>query len=323
MGIYKAILPKDLALSSYRMNDVSNWTRINTEWMGARKKFILIPPQAKNKYMIKFPNYGENEILIELFNCYLALNLGLKTASYFPCIYRGEKGIITKSFLKQDEYGSELWEMKELICHYSGVANIEFKMGRDKEVLLEHDIDLIQMILANEFGEKILPAFYQMVGFDCLIGHGDRHWCNYGVILSYSSAAKKLEFNFSPIYDTASGYLLEMTDLQVEEILKNKTLDDTKWYFPKKKGLCKMTCQGNPKTNHIDLFAYILETEKNPKYIDALIAPIKKYNSKIVTHLLGNHFSELSSERKSVIIKILEMRFAILKELIIQREHRC
>ena len=44
------------------MNDVSSWERLSTEWMGAREKFILSPPGSQNKYMIKFPNYGENEI---------------------------------------------------------------------------------------------------------------------------------------------------------------------------------------------------------------------------------------------------------------------
>lgn len=319
MGIFRIKLPQDPFLNPYKLNDVSNWTRVDTEWMGARKKYILFPPSSNQKYMIKFPNYGNNEILTEIFNCHLAINLKLNTALYFPCIYKGEMGVITKSFIKQEAQGSELWEMKELICHYSNLPNIEFKMGRDRDVLSEHNVDFIIMILQNEFGEKVLPDFFRMIGYDCLIGHGDRHWCNYGVILSYQKNLKSLEFNFAPIYDTASGYLLEMPDDMVNKILSEKSLDNEEWYRAKIKGLCKITVKGDPKTNHIELFEYLLENKDYTKYSGQLIDPIKRFDIKTVKHLLGNYFKDLSPQRKSVIIKILDKRNEILRNLIKQK----
>lgn len=321
MSKLKIKLPNDPFLSPYRVNDVSSWTRLSTEWMGAREKFILMPPGSQNKYLIKFPNYGENEIITEIFNCYFAQNLNLTTAFYFPCVYNGQKGVITRSFLKQG-VGAELWEMKELICHYSNVPNIEFRLGRDKDVLLEHNIDSIALILQTEFGDGVLFDFFRMIGFDCLIGHGDRHWCNYGVILSQEKN-QVLNFRFAPIYDTASGYLLEMSDEALHKILESDLLDNEDWHKPRIAGLCKITCNNNHKTNHVELFEYILENSSYTKYIDALLTSIRKYDERVVRYLLGNYFSQLPKFRQTAIIKILEMRSGILKKSATQRGFKC
>ena len=259
-------LPKDRHLKCHKLNDVSSWNRDDAEWVGSREKFIVSPPNSKTRYMVKFPKYGENEIKIELFNCYLGINLNLNVASYFPCIYKSKKGIITKDFLNNS---SQLWEMKELVCHYSNNPNLEEKFGRNPDVLKEHNIDNIYLILDTEFGKKILHGFFCMVGFDCLIGHGDRHWSNYGVVVD--EAGGNLKYKFSPLYDTASGYLLEMTDDKLQEMLVGGTLDKEDWYKPKKKGLCKIICNDDLKTNHIELFEYIIDNQDFKNYASSLI----------------------------------------------------
>ena len=250
--------PKDKYLKYNKLNNISEWKRHEGEWVGTREKFIISPPNSDYpQYMVKFPKYGPNETNIELFNCFLGFNLNLRIASYFPCTYKEKYGVVTKSFLKNK---SELWEMKELICHYSNLPNLEEKMGRDTDVLKEHDIDNIFLILKNEFGDgdKVLNDFFRMIGFDCLIGHGDRHWTNYGVILEEKNQKESLNYKFAPIYDTASGYLLEMTDEKLKEMIKTDKLNDENWYRPKKKALCKIVCKQDIKTNHIELFEYII-----------------------------------------------------------------
>ena len=218
---------------------------------------------------------------------------------------------------------SELWETKELICHYSSVPNLAEKMGRHPDVLKEHNIDDIVLILDTEFGEKILHNFFKMIGFDCLIGHGDRHWTNYGVKLTY--AGNNLDYKFAPIYDTASGYLLEMTDAKVRDIIRKGSLDTEEWYKPKKKGLCKIICNKDLKTNHIELFEYILDNDSFKYYISALIEPIKRFNPRIVRYLLRNnfHLKRFSAERKNAIMKVLEMRKKILDSIIEKYTEKC
>ena len=308
----KINFPKDKFLKHNKLNDISEWNRVSDEWVGAREKFMVSPLGTDHQYMVKFPKYGHNEPKIELFNCYLGKSLGLNVASYFPCIYKGKHGVITRSFLDPK---SELWEMKELICHYSKNPNLEEKMGRHPEVLKEHNIDNIFLILQEDFGKKILRNFFQMIGFDCLIGHGDRHWTNYGVILSDND---NLSYQFAPVYDTASGYLLEMTDDKLHQILKERKLEKNDWYRPKKKALCKIICKDDLKTNHVELFEYILDNFVFSEYTFAMIDPVKRFCGKLSRYLLRNAHSikELSKDKKFAIMKVLEMRKNILMSII-------
>ena len=314
MARYIVRFPKDKLLKHRKLNNISEWKRLNIEWIGSRSKVMVSHPDLHDHYMVKFPNYGENETKIELFNCCLGMNLGLNVALYFPCIYKGNQGVITKSFLNQK---SELWEMKTLICHHSNSPNLEEKMGRHQDVLKEHDIDNIFLILQTEFGEAVLHDFFRMVGFDCLIGHGDRHWTNYGIVLWEQMG--ELKYRLAPIYDTASGYLMvELNDKQLERVIRKGGLEDQNWYKPKKRGLCKITCNRDLKTNHIELFEYILDNENFVKYIPDLTEPIKKIDTRLVRYLLKNSFylKKLSRNRKFAITKILEMRKKILMSII-------
>ena len=313
MGRYIVKFPKDKFLKHHKLNNISGWKPLNTEWIGSREKFMVSPPHVDFQYMVKFPKYGANEIKIELFNCCLGMNLGLRVALYFPCTYKRKYGVITKSFLNAK---SELWEMKTLICHSSRRPNLEEKMGRHEEVLKEHNIDNIFSILKSKFGEIVLHDFFRMVGFDCLIGHGDRHWTNYGVILWQKKNV--LKYHLAPIYDTASGYLLEITDVNLEKIVGGGTLEEPDWYRPKKKGLCKITCKKDVKTNHIELFEYILDKNDFVKYIPDLTEPIKRFDIKLVRYLLRNSFymRDLSIHRKFAMLKILEMRKKILMSIL-------
>ena len=182
----RLIFPMDKHLRSHKINDVSNWHIRKDEWAGAKPKLLLSPPNTTLEYMIKFSKQGTrrggnelDEIRTELFNCYLGLNLGLDMAFYFPCIYRGRYGIVTKSFLKSS---FELWEMKDILCRHSNTANLKEQLGRDDDVLREHNIDDIFLALEEEARvtaskkrtcttqEKIFNSFFQMLGFDCLIG---------------------------------------------------------------------------------------------------------------------------------------------------------
>ncbi len=319
MGRCVAQYPKDKHLDIRHFNDISTWGRSEFEWSGTREKFLAYPPNAsdsKYEYLVKFPKYGENETATEILNCHLGLNLNLDMARYFPCSYHGRKGVITRSFLTEHD---ALWEMKTLICRHTNRANLAEKKGRHEDVLLENDINNIFLILDNEFDHKVLHKFFAMIGFDCLLGHGDRHWSNYGVKLTFKK--ETLHYTFAPIYDTASGYLLEVKCEDLKKYIESGCLDDEKWHRPNKKGLCKITCKKNIKTNHIGLFEYILGNSNFKRYIPSLLDPIRRFDIKLVRHLLRNSFpiKHVSEDRKFVILKILGTRKKILDSIIRQK----
>lgn len=164
----------------------SSWKIKNIEKRGAREKLILKHSDKKAWYLFKKPNYGKIEIYTEIFNSILANELDINHTQYFPSVFNNQEGILCKSFL--DEHREEpfgLVEMKTLLCRHSQKPDLKEKKGRDTETLREHNIQNIFNIMKLEgYKDFILRDFFQMIGFDALIGHGDRHWCNYGFLTS-------------------------------------------------------------------------------------------------------------------------------------------
>ena len=187
------------------------WESSDVEIRGTREKLILRNKKQPAWYLFKKPKYGRMEINTEVFNSILANELQINHVQYFPVRFRDEEGVLCKSFLdehKEESFG--LTEMKILICNATGRPDLREKRGRDIEILQEHNIkNIFDIIKQQGYENDILNDFFKMIGLDALIGHGDRHWCNYGFLTS-----KRREGNvkFAPIYDTSSGYLTEIQD---------------------------------------------------------------------------------------------------------------
>jgi hypothetical protein len=302
-------------LSRIVPNDITHWEEIGFEAGGAREKKILRHPGSKKWYLIKFPKYGDFEIQTEVFNSVLAHELEINHVQYYRIKYGNKLGVCCKGFLELDSRLEELWEMRELICHHSKIASTEKKFGRDADVLKEHNIDNIFLILETEFESSVLRSFFQMVGLDALIGHGDRHWSNYGVVVSSKNG--NIRAKFAPIYDTASGYLTEIGDSErLMRMLGSDLLND-EWYKPgNKQELCKITVPNNIKSNHFDLMKRILSEPQLMKYKDDLAKPFRLYNRQLTTAILKRFFPELSELKKDVICTILNKRHSLGCELL-------
>lgn len=304
-------------LSRKKCTDISGWNRLGIEAGGTRKKFILQPPSGGKWYLAKFPQYGQFEIVTEVFNSILAVELGINHVSYFPIIYMGLEGVACASFIEHnrtDGSNEELWEMKELVCRHSNLINLERRFGRDDDVLKEHQIENIYMILEAEFGESVLPDFFAMVGLDALIGHGDRHWSNYGAIVSMDNNA--IHSRFAPLYDTASGYLTEIGENERLFRMLNDELNSDAWYQVRRKRLCKITVAGNPKASHFDVMERILSDKDMSKFRAHLERPFRKYSDQLVRAILNRFFPKLDTARRDVIKKILSRRYRIAKKML-------
>ena len=216
----------DDALYRNKFNKLDNlWEIKSIEKRGTREKLILKHSNREAWYLFKKPKYGEMEINTEVFNSILANELNLKHSPYFPVIFEEQKGVLCKSFLDEHTEDFGLIEMKTLLCRHSQKPDLKEKKGRDIETLKEHNIqNIFNIIKAEGYENSILNDFFQMIGFDALIGHGDRHWCNYGFLIS---KINKANIKFAPIYDTSSGYLTEIdSDSQLKEYLIKLDNDD-------------------------------------------------------------------------------------------------
>lgn len=315
----RLVFPSDSILKSNKSVKIVGWKKLNHEWRGTRDKVVVIHPQSGVPFLVKKPKYGDSEILIELFNSYLAKSLGLSTSDCFLCIHKGELSFASKSFIYPLDGSCELWEMRELLCYYtSSDAEIENKFGRDSNVLKEHNIDNLFQIIEEEFGSEVLPPFFKMIAFDCLIGHGDRHWENYGFLIKQNPKQNKVQFKFAPLYDTAYSFLIGNSEEKIKTFIDSGELLTPEWHRPKLKGISKITVPGNIKSNHFDLLEHILGNTTFSKYHRYIIDFINSYDKVIAQMLLKREpfKSRLSETRKTAIELILETRIDLMKKII-------
>ena len=190
--------------------DISKWENIGLELKGTRNKTQVRDPNTGLVYLFKTPIH-EHEILNEVFNSLLCNALKIKHVVYYNAIRDGVKGVLCKSFLNTQK-NEELWEMRELITRHSKTINATNKLlGRDKSVLSEHNIENIFMILKEEFNDDMMHKFFQMVGYDALIGHTDRHWENYGFVIFNKNGS--VQYKFSPIRVSFQGTSKSLTKI--------------------------------------------------------------------------------------------------------------
>ena len=302
---------KGLYRDRFNLLDENLWRADDLEIRGTREKLILRHTNQEAWYIFKKPKYGRMEIDTEIFNSILANEIRINHVQYFPVRFKNKEGVLCKSFLDEHEiepFG--LTEMKTLICNYSGKPDLKERRGRDVETLEEHNIKNIFNIMKQRGYEgNILKDFFKMIGFDALIGHGDRHWCNYGFLIS---KIRKNNVKFAPVYDTSSGYL---TEIQDELTLREKSLqlDDEEWYQSKArmKGLCKITVPGDYKATHFELLKYILTDADMQNYKEYVGLAFKGYNFYLIQAILERFFPNLTQTRKQIILKILDKRASI------------
>lgn len=297
--------------NKFNVLDEKLWKTDHFEIRGTREKLILRNKNQEAWYLFKKPKYGRIEIDTEVFNSILAHELQINHVHYVPAKFKNEEGVLCKSFLdehKEEPFG--LTEMKVLICNHSGIPDLKEKRGRDIETLKEHNIkNIFNIIKQRGYKDDILKDFFTMIGFDALIGHGDRHWCNYGFL---TSKVKKDNVKFAPVYDTSSGYLTEVQDeLTLRE--KSLQLDNEEWYQSEAriKGLCKITVPGDYKATHFELLKYILTNTDMQNYKRYVSLAFKGYNPQLVQTILERFFPNLTQIRKQIILKILDKRAKI------------
>lgn len=298
-----------------RPRDISGWKFISHEPKGTRVKSIL--RRDNTTFLFKEPN-DPLEIDIEVFNSILANELDISHVQYFPALYKGKPGVVCERFLRSSPQVDELMEMKELLYRHSAklqrFSAAEFKelMGRDEDAVAEQSIDNIFLVLEEESDghETVLKPFFRMIGFDALIGHTDRHWENYGILLAHNRR-RSLVLKLAPLYDTVTSYLVGSTsDERLEKMLRKEFLDPT-WYQPNREDNCKIKVPNKPRTNHFDLLRYIAKSSDMSVYLPDVFWSFERFDRKLVVAIMKRFFSHLSDVRKRTIIEILCQRHRI------------
>ncbi|MBR3003366.1 MAG: HipA domain-containing protein [Clostridia bacterium] len=202
--------------------DFTNSKQIINKYGGADTKKTII---YNNKfYLLKFPGVANqnkeisysNNVFSEYLGCHIFNIIGIKAQNTILGTYQQENGTKKIVCACEDFTGNgfrlvEFQNLKNSFFETSSSSN-----GRDtslKEILevIENHTDL-----ANK-NQILKRHFWDMFIVDALIGNYDRHNGNWGILVNDNTE----EIELAPIYDCGSCLCSQLTDEQMEKILKN------------------------------------------------------------------------------------------------------
>lgn len=160
-----------------------------------------------------------HESIIEQFITRIGQTYGLNIADSKLRLIDGQVRFMSKYFLKRSSqqltHGAELFE----------VIFGKEDYGKLAETKKEHEVLSFQMVCEAvretfpEFEVKIVSGFVEMLTFDALTGHNDRHPYNWGVVVPIRKAEAPC---FSPIFDSARALFWNEKEQGVKQMLTDK-----------------------------------------------------------------------------------------------------
>ena len=210
--------------------DFSNMKQIINKYGGADTKKTII--YNDKFYLLKFPNNANqnkeasysNNIFSEYLGCHIFNCIGILAQNTILGIYKQENGII-KNVCACEDFTGKGWRLVEFQnLKNSFPETPSSSNGRNTalaeilEVINNHT-DIYDKITLKEH-------FWNMFIVDALIGNFDRHNGNWGILVN----DEKQEIKMAPIYDCGSCLCSQLTDEQMESILRSKSELNTRIY---------------------------------------------------------------------------------------------
>lgn len=266
----------------------------------------------KDKFIAKVGSkYYPIESIIEQFITRIGQYFGLYIADSKLRIVEEQVRFLSKYFLKASEqltHGAEIYE-------YSIGKENYAKLSEEKQ---EADYFTFQMtceaikVLIPDDDKKIIGGYVEMLTFDAIIGHNDRHPYNWGVIVPLRKDRKP---RFAPVFDTARALFWNIPEKKVVTMLANKASFES---YVKK---CQPPIGWDNKKN-VDFFELIsLIWKEFPIYRKHIEKFLDADKLEKIGGILDKEFGNLlSEERRELIKKCLHLRQSRLKEAIINSE---
>lgn len=167
-----------------------------------------------------YPNESITEQLITRIGQIYKLNI----ADSKLRIVNGQVRFMSKYFLntrsEQLSHGAEIYE--------SCIGKENYSEIRDRKIESDYftfqmTLEAIQAAFPGQ-ADKIVSGYIEMLTFDALIGHNDRHPYNWGVIIPIKKSGKP---RFSPVYDTARALFWNVPEGRIQQMLKDQLQFET------------------------------------------------------------------------------------------------
>jgi hypothetical protein len=251
--------------------------------------------QRSESYIAKVGSkFYPNESITEQLITEIGKSYGLKIADSKLRVVDRQVRFMSKYFLdrkvEQLTHGAEIYE-------YSLGKENYAQLAKNKT---EHDFFTFEMTaealrqLFPQNAEKIIKGFVEMLTFDCLIGHNDRHPYNWGVIVPVQKARAP---KFSPVYDTARALFWNISESRIRQMLT----DEKQIEKYVKNCMAPIGCDKEPNVDFFRLIGLIWE------HFEGYRTNIGKFLSyaplKLSCEVLDKQFGTLFSEERSELIK--------------------
>lgn len=318
--------------------DITNWPQSHfLQTGGTREKCWVLNPQDGKRYFFKVSlkkikiDY-KSEFWTEIIASKFGQSLGLKMLDYNIARLGDKIGCLSQNMC---EDGFDLIELKRVLTGFDGTYN-----PASKEDQSRYNIDFLYGALDDRGLLHTFEQFIRVLIFDAIIGNGDRHQDNWGFIKPSADTISKLPWwkrilnprmkifvselswavaKFAPIYDSGSCLAHELTDEKVANMLRNEL--QLKAYINRGKPELRLK---DEKTTYVDLLYNLLKGQHGDIVKRNLNDILTHYNkqalNEIVNHVddnLPEKYAEykLTSQRKQLIIKLIDLRVEGLKKL--------
>lgn len=265
--------------------------------------------QRVERYIAKVGSkFYPNESITEQLLTRIGQLFGLKIADSKLRLIDGQVRFLSRYFLDRHN---------EQLIH--GAQIFEQSLGKDEYAQLAEDKNesayfTFQMVCEairtsfSEFEFKLVKGLVEMLAFDCLIGHNDRHPYNWGVIVPIFKAQSP---RFSPVFDTARALFWNVPETRVKQMLSDRRQLET--YIAK----CAPPFSWD-KEPGVDFFRLIgLIWEHFDKYKPHIEKFLEESPLNDTFQMVDKEFGGLmSSERRQLIRECLHLRHHKLVEAI-------
>jgi len=248
-----------------------------------------------------------NESITEHLATRIGQTFGMDIADSKLRMIDGQVRFMSKYFLdgetEQLTHGAEIFELclsKEL---YAELADNK----TEKDFLTFQMTAEAVRTAFPEHCDRIMAGFVEMLGFDALIGHNDRHPYNWGVIVPIKTNRSP---KFSPIFDTARALFWNIPESRVRQMLSNNAQLDA--YI---RG-CEPPIGWDDKRNVAFFDLISLMSKSNQRYAKLVEKFFDNKRLEEAFRILDKEFKLLMSpERRELIQRCLKRRQEMLKAI--------
>lgn len=265
--------------------------------------------QRFDRYIAKVGSkFYPNESITEQLLTRIGQTFGLSIADSKLRIIDGQVRFLSKYFLDQHNeqltHGAQIFEQCLGKEEYAELAE---KKNESEYFTFQMVCESIRVSF-EEFEIKLVDGLVEMLAYDCLIGHNDRHPYNWGVIVPIHKVQSP---RFSPVFDTARALFWNVPEPRVKQMLSDRKQLET--YV----GKCAppFSWDNEPDVDFFRLMGLIWKQfDKYKPHIDKFLNETALEQT---FRMVDKEFGDLmSTDRRQLIKDCLHLRFRKLEKTI-------